>query len=132
MTHDLSAAGRQQGRLVDQVRQVGPDEAGRQLGDPLQVDLVVHLDPGGVDLEDRFASLDVRPVDEHVAIEPPGTQQGRIERLGTVGGPHHDHALIGGEAVHFDQERVERLLALVVSARTHRCRGLCRGRRARR
>ncbi len=108
---------RQQGRLVHEVRQVGADETRRQFGDPLQFDLVVHLDPGGVHLEDGFAPFDVGPVDEDVAVESPGPQQGRIERLGTVRGAHHDHALIGGKAVHLHQKRVERLLPLIVAAR---------------
>ena len=46
----------------------------------------------------------------------PGTQQRRIEHVGTVGGGDDDDALVGLEAVHLDQQLVEGLLALVVAA----------------
>ena len=46
----------------------------------------------------------------------PGPQQRRIEHVGPVGGGDQDHALVGLEAVHLDQELVQRLLALVVAA----------------
>ena len=57
----------------------------------------------------------------------PGTQQGRIERFGAVGGGHHDHAAVGGEAVHLDQQGVEGLLALVVAADDAGAAGLAQG-----
>ena len=46
----------------------------------------------------------------------PGTQERRIEHVGTVGGGDEDDAFVRLEAVHLDEELVERLLALVVSA----------------
>ena len=46
----------------------------------------------------------------------PGPQQGRVEHIGPIGGGHQDHAFVGFEAVHLDEQLVERLLALIVSA----------------
>ena len=46
----------------------------------------------------------------------PGPQQRRVEDVGPVGGRHDDDALVGLEAVHLDQQLVEGLLALVVTA----------------
>ena len=39
----------------------------------------------------------------------------------------HDHAAVGAEAVHLDQQGVERLLALVVAADDARAAGLAQG-----
>ena len=46
----------------------------------------------------------------------PGTQQRRIEHVGAVGRGDQDDAGVRIEAVHLDQQLVERLLALVVTA----------------
>ena len=46
----------------------------------------------------------------------PGTQQRRIEHVGTIGGGDEDDAFVRFEAVHLDEQLVQRLLALVVAA----------------
>ena len=46
----------------------------------------------------------------------PGPQQGRVEDVGAVGGGDQDDVVLRLEAVHLDEELVERLLALVVAA----------------
>ncbi len=46
----------------------------------------------------------------------PGPQQRRVEDVGPVGGRDHDDVVLRLEAVHLDQQLVERLLALVVAA----------------
>ena len=51
-----------------------------------------------------------------LAVEAAGTQQRRVEHVGTVGRGDQDDALIRLEAVHLDQQLVQRLLALVVAA----------------
>ena len=53
---------------------------------------------------------------DDAAVEAAGAQQRRIEHIGPVGRGDQDHAFVGFEAVHFDQQRVQRLLAFVVSA----------------
>ena len=57
-----------------------------------------------------------RPIDCDMAIEPSGAKQGRIEHVGPVRRGQHDHRFIRAEAVHFAQNLIERLLALVVPA----------------
>ena len=69
-----------------------------------------------MDLEDRQPALVVRPIDRDVPIEAAGPQQRRIEHVGPIGGGQHDHRFVLAEAVHFAQDLIERLLALVVSA----------------
>ena len=51
-----------------------------------------------------------------LAVEAARTQQRRVEHVGTVGRGDDDHALAALETVHLDQQLVERLLALVVTA----------------
>ncbi len=46
----------------------------------------------------------------------PGPEEGAVEDVGAVGRGDEDDALVRVEAVHLDEELVERLLALVVAA----------------
>ena len=63
-----------------------------------------------------FAALHVRQIDRDLAIETAGTQQRRIEHIRPVGRGDNDDAFLRVEAVHLDEQRIERLLALVVTA----------------
>ena len=76
----------------------------------------VQLDLARVDLQDLLAALDVGQIDRDLAVEAPGPQQRRVEHVGPVGRGDQDDALVLGEAVHLDQQLVERLLAFVVAA----------------
>ena len=69
-----------------------------------------------MDLEDLLAAADVGVRHHDLAVEAARPQQGGIEHVGTVGGGDQDHAFVGLEAVHLDQQLVQRLLALVVAA----------------
>ena len=120
----LVVAGREERRLVDEIRQIGAAEPG---GDPchlVEVDRGIELHLGDVDLEDRLPTTDIWTVDEHVAVEATGPEEGGVERLWTVRGRHHDHAAVAPEAVHLHEQGVERLLALVVAADDARATGL--------
>ena len=144
----LVAAGGQDGRLVDDVGQVGAAEAGRGAGDRLEVERLVERLAPHVHAQDLQAPLHVGPVEDDLAVEAARPQEGRVEHVGPVGGGHHDHVGVRVEAVHLDEDLVERLLALVVRAaqtgaalparprrsrRRTRCRGCCAwpGRRGR-
>ena len=109
------AARRQDGGLVHQIGQVGAREPGGELGDDLQVHLGSDRLALGVYLEYGRAADDIRPVQHHAAVETAGAQQSRVEDVGPVGGRHYDNADVGIEAVHLDQDLVERLLALVMN-----------------
>jgi hypothetical protein len=114
---DLGApfAHRQERRLVDQVRQLGAGEAGAELGDLGEVDIGRELAPFRVQLEDFEAAVDVRDVDDDLAVEAARAQQGGVEDVGAVGGAHHHQPGVAAEAVHLHQQLVQRLLALVVA-----------------
>ena len=73
-------------------------------------------DAARVHAQDLLAALHVRPRHDDLAVEAAGPQQRGVEHVGPVGGRDQDHALVGLEAVHLDEELVQRLLALVVAA----------------
>ena len=66
--------------------------------------------------EDALAPLHVRAVHDDPAIEPAGPEQRGIEHVGTVRGRDEDDPFVRLEPVHLDEQLVQRLLALVVTA----------------
>ena len=66
--------------------------------------------------QDLGAALAVGAVDHDLAVEAAGAQQRRVEDVRPVGGGDEDDVVLHLEAVHLDQQLVERLLALVVAA----------------
>ena len=112
----LARARGEQGRLVDQVGEVGAGEPGRLAGERVEVDLLGERLAARVDLEDLLAALAVGPVDDDLAVEAAGPQQRRVEDVGPVGGGDQDDVVLHLEAVHLDEQLVEGLLALVVTA----------------
>src|SRR5206468_8435382 len=54
--------------------------------------------------------------DDDAAVEATGAQDGGVEDVGAVGRRDDDDAFVRLEAVHLDEELVEGLLALVVTA----------------
>ncbi len=82
----------------------------------LEVDVGRQRRALGVDAEDLLAAAHVGARHGDAAVEAAGAQDGRVEHVGTVGRRDDDDAFVRLEAVHLDEELVERLLALVVSA----------------
>ena len=66
--------------------------------------------------EDALAALHVGTIHDDAAVEAAGPQQRRIEHVGAVRRGDEDDALVALEAVHLDEQLVQRLLALVVAA----------------
>ena len=66
--------------------------------------------------ENFLAASHIGTRHNHAAVETAGTQQGRIENVRPVGSGDQDHAFVGLEAIHFDEQCVQGLLALVVTA----------------
>jgi hypothetical protein len=114
--HARTGAGRKQRRLVDQVGEVGTGEARRTAGDLRGVDVLGQGHLAHVHLQDLLATADIRQADDHLAVEASRAQQRGVEHVRAVGRGDDDHAVVGFEAVHLDQELVEGLLALVVAA----------------
>ena len=99
------------GGLVANVREVGAGEAAGLLGEQRQVDVGERLG-AGVHREHAFAAPDVGRHDEHLPVEAAWAQQRRVELLEQVRRRDDDHAPGGREAVHLDEQLVERLVLL--------------------
>ncbi len=69
-----------------------------------------------MDFEDLFAAAHVGQRHHDLPVEAARTQQRRIQHIGPVGGRDDDDAFIALEAVHLDQQLVQGLFALVVTA----------------
>ena len=70
----------------------------------------------GVNLQNAFATAHVRQIHRDLAVKTAGPQQRRIEHVGPVGRGDDDDAFLRVEAVHLDEQRIQRLLAFVVAA----------------
>ena len=114
--HGTVAAGSQQRRLVEQVRQIGAGKANGHLGELLKLNVLVHRLVLGMHAQNLLAALHVRTVDRNLTVKTAGTQQCRVQNVGAVGGGDQDDRLALLKTVHLDQQLVERLLALVVAA----------------
>ena len=112
----LVAPRRHQRRLVDEVHQVGAGEARRAARHDLEVDIRRQRHIAHMHLQDLLAAVDVRIGHHDLPVEAARTQQRRVEHVGAVGSRDKDDALVGFEAVHFDEQLVQRLLALVIAA----------------
>ena len=117
LRHEALVAPRgQQRRLVDEVGEIGAGEAGRAAGDDPGIDVGRQGHLAHVHLQDLLAAGDVRVGHDDLAVEAAGTQQRGVEHVRAVGGGDDDDAFVGLEAVHLDEQLVQRLLALVVAA----------------
>ena len=119
-------------RFVHQVGQVRTREARGRAGQNGDVHVVAERDLLGVHPENALAALHVRTVDHDAAVETAGTQQRRIEDVRAVGGGDQDDAFVALEAVHLDEQLVQRLLPLVVPAAQAGATVTARRRRSRR
>ncbi len=81
-----------------------------------QVNVGREADISGMNFQNRLAADNVRPVHYHRAVKTSGAQQGRIECFRPIGSRHDNHAAVGIKTVHFHEELVEGLLALIVAA----------------
>jgi hypothetical protein len=104
-----------QRRLVDEVGQVGADEAGCSRRHHGEVEIRGQLDAADVHSRDFLSALQVRTVKDGLAIEAAGPEQRGVQDLRPVGRRQDEDALLGVEAVQLREELVQGLLALVVA-----------------
>eukprot|EP01136_Pigoraptor_vietnamica_P033036 Opistho-1_new@95548 len=112
----LALACGEQGRLVDEVGEIGTRKARRPARDHARIDVGRQRHLLHMDLKDLDAAFDIGARHLDLAVEAARTQQRRIEHVGAVGRGDDDDAFIGIEPVHLDQQLVQRLLALVIAA----------------
>ncbi|OQA28829.1 MAG: hypothetical protein BWY59_00654 [Verrucomicrobia bacterium ADurb.Bin345] len=109
------AAGGKQRRLVHEVGEIRTREARRSPRDAPQIHVGGQLDPSGVDPQDRLAALQHRHINHDLPVETAGPEQRLVQHVGPVRGGDDDNAFLRVETVHFHQQRIQRLLALVVA-----------------
>ena len=110
-----TGTGAQQGGFVEHVGQIGTGEARRAHGDHVQVDVRHERLALGMHPQDRLTAFQIGGRHAHLPVESARTQQGGVEHVGTVGGGDDDEVGVVVEAVHLDEQLVQRLLALVVA-----------------
>ena len=104
------------GALVHNVFQVRAGGVGGALGDVVQVHVLRQGLALGMYLQNGDAPVDIGIIHRHLPVKPPGPQKGGVQDIPAVGGSHDDDALVGGKAVHFHKQLVQRLLPFVVPA----------------
>ena len=107
---------REQRSFVHEVREVGAGEPGRAARDDGEVDALGERLAARVHCENRLAPFQVGPIHDDLAVEPSRSEQRGIEDVRPVRRREQDHADLRIEAIHLNEELVQRLLALVVTA----------------
>ena len=93
-----------------------PEKPGVCLAITSRVDVFRHRLAFDVHLQNLLAPVHVRAIENHAPVETTGAHERRIENVRAVRRRDDDDVRVGVEAVHLDQNLVERLLALVVRA----------------
>ena len=107
---------RSNGSLIEQIFEVSAGEARRSARDLLQIHIVAQRLVGSMDLEDLLPALHVGTSHRDFAVEAARPQDRGVEDVDPVGRRHDDDPFIDTKAVHFHEQLVEGLFALVVGA----------------
>ena len=102
--------------FVHDVGKLRAGSAGGHARDLVEVDVLGDLDLLRVDLQDSLASLEVGQLHRHAAVEAARARERGVEGFGAVRGGENDDAVVALKAVHFGEQLVQGLLALVVAA----------------
>lgn len=103
-------SGCEQGRLVDDVGQVGTGKIGSLLGDLAQVRVRGERFASNVKLQNGIASFEIWGIQDHLTVEAPRAQQCAIQNVGPVGGREDNDTDIGFKTVQANQQLIECLL----------------------
>ncbi len=109
-------AGGEYCRLVEHVFKVGAGHSAGAFCKHGEVNVAAQRLALCVYLQNGLPALYVGITDGYLPIEPAGAQQRRVEYVRPVGRGDDDYALVHGKAVHFNEQLVQRLLPLVVTA----------------
>ena len=112
----LATASGEQCGFVDKVHQVSTRKARRAARDGFRIDVFGKRHLTHVDFQNALAANDIRIRHSDLTVEPAGTQQSRVKHVRTVGRGDDDDTFVGLKAVHLDEQLVQRLLTLVITA----------------
>ena len=102
--------------FVDHGREIGATEHRGSTTESHEIDVRSRLHLAGVHGENLGPAFEIGERHADRPVEPAGAGQGRVEHVGPVGRGDDDDLVGRVEAVHLDENRVERLLAFVMSA----------------
>ena len=111
----LALSGCQERSLVADVCNVGTRQTCRHSCQFVKVNATIAFHLLQMHLEDADAVLERWVAHVYLSVETPGAQQCLVEHVGTVGGSQHDDAAVVAETVHFGEQLVERVFALIVA-----------------
>ncbi len=114
--HIFSCPGSKDGRLIEQVCKIRSGETARHAGNHFEIDIRSEGFIAGVNLEDRLSALDIGKIDIDLSVKTTGTKQRTVENVRTVGCRHDNDTFIGFKTVHLNENLVESLFTLVVTA----------------
>jgi hypothetical protein len=107
-------AGGEERCFVESVGQIRAGKAGCGLSDATQINAAFKSFAANMDFKNGLAAVNVWSIDENLTIETAGPQESAIENIRPIGGSKNDHSGIGSEAVHFNEQLVQSLFALVI------------------
>ena len=108
--------GGKNGGFIDDGRKIRAAKHGRASRHALQVHIGSHLHFLGVHRKNLSTALHIWKLHGHGAIKAAWSCQRRIKHVRAIGGGNHNHLIISVKAVHFHQNRVQCLLAFIMSA----------------
>ncbi len=111
----VGTRGKQRG-LVHQVGQVSSGKPGGAAGDNTWLDIIPRWHLAQVHLENLLTTTHIRQRYDHLPVKTARTQQSGIQHIRPVSRSNDDDALVTFKTVHLDQQLVEGLLALIVTA----------------
>ena len=102
--------------LIQKICKICAGKACGRLCNGRQIDIIRQRLFPRVNLQNLRASTPIRRADIDLPVKPSGTEQGGIENILAVRRRDDNDALVCREAVHFHEQLIERLFALVVAA----------------
>ena len=105
-------------RFIQKIFQICSGKSGRRLRNLLKIYIITQRFPLGMDFQDFFSSLYIRPAHRNLPVKTSRTKNGRIKNIHTVRRRHHDDAFIHTKTIHLNKKLVQRLLSLIMAA-TH-------------
>ncbi len=116
LNHLLVVARCNEGALIQEIRQIRAGKTGRIARHVFEVHFLRERDFLGVYLQDLVATVQIRQINRDLSVKTSGAQEGVIKDIGAVGCRDDDDPFVTVEAIHFNQQRIQGLLALVIPA----------------
>src|SRR5205814_3021371 len=110
------AAGGEQRAFVHQVGEISPCHSRSAAREQHDIHVLRHRLVADVNPQNSLTAAQVGRVDDDLSVETAGTHQCGVKNVRTIRRSDEDDTIVRLEAVHFDQQLIQRLLALVVAA----------------